>query len=278
MDKNAKEQAKFYDTHPPLVPWPDVLKEYGFSVTYKPREVFWKRYFDRELKRGQKVLDVGCGQGLMLSRLKTTYGINGVGIDVSKKSISYAKKNYLNKDLEYKVADATKIPYKDKSFDVVVSFDALEHIDDQKKTVTEMVRVLKPGGKLIIYTMSKDYEFTLDWVWEKMGFDIMRRAAHIKELFVDPAWLKQAVERGGCNIESFEYFDAFFTLGFDESVMVDNLISRKLGFFKHRGLGKIVIKYYHLLSKSLFPLLNFLDNLWYRVGKSISFIVVSEKK
>jgi 2-polyprenyl-3-methyl-5-hydroxy-6-metoxy-1,4-benzoquinol methylase len=118
---HSQEQSQFYDEHPPLSPWPELLRQRGLSCLYKPREVFWKKALDGlKIKAGEKVLDVGCGQGLFLARLTRTYKTKGVGIDVSKKSVGFARKNYARKNLSYRVADATQIPFRDSSFDILV--------------------------------------------------------------------------------------------------------------------------------------------------------------
>lgn len=274
----AKAQSQFYDKYPPIVPWPQILANKGFSITYKPREVFWKSYLDKILTKNQKVLDIGCGQGLTLKRMAVTYKVSGVGIDVSKESIKYANDNFGGSKLKYVVADATFLPFKNNSFDVVVSFDALEHIKDQEMVIKEALRVLNPGGKLLIYTMSKNYDLTLDWFWEKLDFDIFKRAAHTKKLFVDPYYLKNLLEKKKTKILKLDLYDAFFTLGLDESIMIDILVWKKLGFDGHPKVGRVILGYYNFISRILYPLLNFLDGFWYRKERSLSFIVVGEKK
>lgn len=275
----SRYQSHFFDKHPPLLLWQDLLAEYGFSLLFKPREIFWKKYLDKlELKKGQKVLDVGCGQGLLLARLRETYGISGKGIDVSSKSIEFAKKNYSGRDLFYQVLDAKAISFKSNVFDFVFSFDSLEHIDDQQKALSEMIRVTKPGGKLLIYTMNKNYKYTLDWLWEKLGFDIFKRAAHRKEFFVDPVWLREYFKKHKCKIVEFSLFDALFTLGLDESIMVDLLIWGKIGLGRSKVMGKILLNYYSIISRLMYPFFNFLDKFWYKSNKSLSFLLIVQKK
>lgn len=275
----VQRQAEFYDEHPPLVPWPRLLVEYGLSCLYKPREVFWKKELDRlNLSEGEKVLDVGCGQGLLLSRLSKTYKIKGVGIDVSEKSIQSAKKNFGGKNLSFKVAEAARIPFPNSSFDAVVSFDALEHIRAQEKAVAEMVRVLKPGGSLLVYTLNKNDKLTLNWIWEKLGFDVYSRAAHKRELFVDPNWLTKRLKALGTSITSLELFDAFFTLALDEAIMVLVFLFKKSGLFRNRLLGKLFFYFSNLVSRASFPLLQVFDLPWYKSRRSLSFLIIAKKE
>lgn len=273
-----KHQALFYDENPPLIPWPRLLREYGLSRLYKPREIFWKKAFDKlGMNKGDKVLEVGCGQGLFLARLVKHYGVIGTGIDVSSKSIEYARRNYVNDFINYQVADGVKIPFKNNTFDFVVTFDVLEHIEDQKRAVKEMLRVLKPGGRLLIYTLNKDDKYTLDWWWEKMGADIYSRAMHKRELFLDTKWLKRTLKENGTEIIYFEFFDAFFTLFFDEIIMLCVDLSRRINLFKNRKLGIAFLFINHVLSSFVYYIIKVLDYGWFRNGKSLSFIVISQK-
>lgn len=276
---HSQQQSQFYDEYPPLAPWPELLHGRGLSCLYKPREVFWKKALDTlQIKAGEKALDVGCGQGLFLARLTKTYKVKGVGIDVSDKSIEFAKKHYVGKNLSYRVADATKLPFSNNFFNVVVSLDTLEHIEDQKRTVKEMIRVLKPGGNLLIYTMSKNDKFTLDWVREKLGFDIYSRAAHERELFVDSDWLRNELEVGGAGVNRIELFNAFFSLFVDEAIMVLVLLSKKLGLFKSKILGRVFLFFANLISRSFYPILKLLDYPWFAKGYSLGFLVTARKK
>ncbi|MCJ7827882.1 class I SAM-dependent methyltransferase, partial [Patescibacteria group bacterium] len=145
--------TKFFDTHRVLYPWPDLLRRTGFRYQYKLREVFWRRQLDQVgFKKGMRVLDVGCGRGEFLDRLMTEYGVEGSGIDLSVQSIDEAKRKMVN-PAQLKAGSATKLPFGDEEFDVVVSFDTLEHVENQTKAVGEMARVVKLKGKVVVYTV-----------------------------------------------------------------------------------------------------------------------------
>lgn len=276
---NSRQQAKFYDNCPPLIPWPGLLLSSKFSRLYKPREVFWKRELDRlGMKKNQRVLDVGCGQGLFLARMSGAYGVKGVGIDVSRESIKHANEKYADRNISFNAANSTKIPFNKETFNYVVSFDVLEHITDQDKAVAEMMRVLKPGGKLLIYTLSKNYFLTLDWIWEKLGMDIYSRAAHDPKLFVDQKKLRKTILSNGGKVLDIELFDAFFTLLIDEAIMVSASISRKLGLFENKIFGEVFLFLASLISRLLFAPAYFLDKLWFWHGYSLSFIIIAKKK
>ncbi len=100
------------------------------------------------------VLDIACGEG---------YGSNIIsrkasfvyGVDIDEMTIQNAKKKYLQSNLEYKIGNATNIPFEDNTFDVVVSFETIEHHDKHDEMIAEIKRVLKPEGIIIISTPDK---------------------------------------------------------------------------------------------------------------------------
>lgn len=93
------------------------------------------------------VLDVGCGDGYLCSILKEkTEAVSGV--DISKTRIKRAKKRF--KGIDFKVGDATALPYKANSFDLVIGVEVLEHIPNLKKSVKEMTRVSR---KFVAFTV-----------------------------------------------------------------------------------------------------------------------------
>ncbi len=111
----------------------------------------------KELLKDKTVLDIASGSGygtyLLAEKAKKIYGV-----DVDEDAVEYAKRNYGGKNIEYLLGDAEKIPLEDKSVDVVVTFETIEHIKDYKKFMREIKRVLKPGGFAVISTPN-DPEF-----------------------------------------------------------------------------------------------------------------------
>jgi trans-aconitate methyltransferase len=134
-----------------------------------------KQIFDSIALRGdEKVLDVGCGSGILLNgaAMRLTTG-KATGIDIwaphsggGNLALLWknAKAEGVADKIEFREADARKMPFEDASFDVVMSSGALHHIshsfDDHERAVREMVRVLKPGGKIIIWDITHMVEAT----------------------------------------------------------------------------------------------------------------------
>jgi SAM-dependent methyltransferase len=107
-----------------------------------------------EFTRDNKVLDLGCNTGYG-SHLINDSCREIVGVDVSKKAIKIAKELYGNENIEFKAIDGKRLPFGANSFDVVVSFQVIEHIVDHEAYLMEIKRVLAPEGKVIFTTPNR---------------------------------------------------------------------------------------------------------------------------
>ncbi len=109
-----------------------------------------------QIKPGERVLDVGCGTGNLTLTARNYAGPAGsaVGIDPSPEMIAQARKNATRTGLEaaFELGLIEKIPYPDASFDVVINRLMIHHLPDDLKRqgLAEILRVLKPGGRLFI--------------------------------------------------------------------------------------------------------------------------------
>jgi len=114
------------------------------------------------------ILDVGCASGWFISKISKKFSkAKCYAIDIYDKGIKYAKKTYPK--IEFKVADAHKIPYKKNTFDLVICTEVLEHLDTPKSAILEIKRVLKKGGLSIIELDSGNLLFSLVWyIWRKL--------------------------------------------------------------------------------------------------------------
>ena len=100
-----------------------------------------------------KILDVGCGTGANLEML-ANFG-TAEGVDVSDDALEFCKA----KGLKAHKGLAEKLPFEDESFDVVTALDVVEHLDDDIAGLKEMNRVLKKGGKTLIFVPA------FMWLW-----------------------------------------------------------------------------------------------------------------
>lgn len=105
-----------------------------------------------KIQEGAKVLDIGCGVGVLLSRLSGSVGKNGsiFALDFSLEMLKQAKQKRIAKNIIYINADAEKLPFKSNSFNYITCFATFPHLDQQQKSLEEMARALKPKGKLFI--------------------------------------------------------------------------------------------------------------------------------
>jgi SAM-dependent methyltransferase len=116
----------------------------------------WHRYhYVLPLVASKRVLDVACGEGYG-SALMSTVAQNVVGIDLAHEAIAHAKHVYNErKNLSFFEASCLSLPYGNASFDVVVSFETIEHITEHAQFLDEIKRVLRPDGLLILSSPNK---------------------------------------------------------------------------------------------------------------------------
>lgn len=116
-------------------------------VTFNHAIEDYIRNISREFKN-KKILDIGCGTGYY-TRLFGKHN-NVTGIDL----LACVQERY--KNFQFKKADATRLSLRSNTFDAVVSFDVIEHIENDKAMIEEAYRVLEDGGQLIVGTPNRD--------------------------------------------------------------------------------------------------------------------------
>ena len=116
---------------------------------------YYKEYFN--VLRGKKVLEIGCGSGLG-ARIILKYFVPSeiIATDLDERQIVLAGNNVGDAHIIFEIADAAQLNYPDHSFDAVFEYGAIHHIPspDWQKCLREILRVLKPNGKLFIYDVS----------------------------------------------------------------------------------------------------------------------------
>lgn len=104
------------------------------------------------LRSNDRILEIGCGIGSVVFELSRK-GYDVTGIDISGEAIGYGLKKY--GDIRLEVQAAETLPYGARHFDVVLSFDLFEHIAEIDKHISEVRRVLRPGGYYLFQTPNK---------------------------------------------------------------------------------------------------------------------------
>lgn len=164
-EKKIKKSKKFEDNirnfwnNNPLcasrIPYKLGTQEY-FKYYDKLREdiedlKFSYKMHEYKKSAGKKVLDVGCGNGYILSKYAKE-GAKVFGIDITSTAVSLCRRRFkfLGIKGDFREASAEKLPFKDKTFDYVCSMGVLHHVANTEKAVKEIFRVTKPGGRVII--------------------------------------------------------------------------------------------------------------------------------
>jgi len=109
---------------------------------------------------GQRLLEVGCGDGPYLAWASAQSPSGAVGVDISLRILGEARRRVQHEGradpLHLAAADAIALPFPDACFDVLLASQVIEHVPDDVRALREMRRVLRPGGRLVISTDHRD--------------------------------------------------------------------------------------------------------------------------
>ena len=110
----------------------------------------WHRYcFAAPIARGKRVVDAACGEGYG-SALLAREAASVVGVDIGGEAIAHASARYRGPRLHFVQGSVTALPLRDATFDVVVSFETIEHLSAQREMLAEFRRVLTSDGVLVL--------------------------------------------------------------------------------------------------------------------------------
>lgn len=159
--------------------WDEIM---GPEVVERLREIV-KKY---GVNKGAKVLDVACGTGILTPILLDTVGENGevVGIDFAPEMVKRARAKNWGPNARFLVADVMDMPFEDESFDQVFCNGALPHFPDIPVSLSEMKRVLRAGGSLVIcHASSREHiNETHRSIGEPVANDLLPTAAELKTM------------------------------------------------------------------------------------------------
>ena len=133
------------------------------------------------------MLDAGSGEGYGTAILASAGAASAVGIDLDEESITHARERY---GQMFEAADIASLPFDNASFDLVVCFETIEHLDDDVGALRELRRVLADDGLLIISTPNRD-EYLVENEFHKREYAPAEFDALLAEHFAERHWLYQ---------------------------------------------------------------------------------------
>ena len=140
MNKNEKNSIGKYDS---IARDYDSTYEGKFTVKFKQKTLEMC-----DVSNGYRVLDVGCGNGSLISSIRQKGNIEAYGIDISPNMIDECRNRY--DGINFDVSSGEKLGFDDGYFDMVTICCVLHHLNDPKKFFAEARRVLKHNGVLIV--------------------------------------------------------------------------------------------------------------------------------
>ena len=170
----------------------------GELVEAEHRARYW---WAADYVEDKQVLDAGCGTGFGTAILSERRPSRLVGVDISEEAVDRAGDLAPRAD-ELRQADIRELPFADSTFDVVVCFEVIEHIDRQDEALDELRRVLRPTGCLLISSPNRDVytpgnpHHVHEYAREELESALGKRFDHVA-LFMQHPWLASAISAGG---------------------------------------------------------------------------------
>lgn len=186
---------------------------YETSIRTNLGQRFWHHSrFNEALKfinkdENSRLLDIGSADGTFTSILVNKIKPKRlVGIDVLKASVDYANKKFKKeRSVSFLLADAHELPFKQKMFDGVFALEVLEHVFEPKKVLSEIRRVLVPGGYVVVIVPNEESRLfkVIWWVWTKFKGKIWKET-HVQEF--TPKSLRRLFEESKFKVKEEDLF------------------------------------------------------------------------
>lgn len=147
-----------------------------------------------------EILDVGCGAGFLANDLSAA-GHRVTGLDNSEASLTVARAHDRTGRVKYIDGDAVRVPFRDRSFDVVCAMDFLEHVPSPRAVIEEASRVLRPGGLFFFHTFNRNL---LSWLIAIKGVEWFVKNTpkdlHVLRSFIKPRELVAMCDERGLHV------------------------------------------------------------------------------
>jgi len=221
MNADPLELKKFSDL---AHQWWDPTSEFRPLHEINPLRLEWIN--SQAPLAGRKVLDVGCGGGI-LSESMARRGATVTGIDLSEKALRVADLHSLETGVQvrYELAAAEDLAEREAGqFDIVTCMEMLEHVPDPAAIVAACARLAKPGGRIFFSTINRNPKA---YLYAVLGAEYLLRllpkGTHDYAKFITPAELAQFARSAGLTVDGlkgmgFNPLTKIYTLNHDTSV------------------------------------------------------------
>lgn len=148
-----------------------------------------------QLAAGRRVLDVACGEGYGAAAMADAGAASVTAVDIDAATVDHVRRRYA---VDARVGDVQALPFDDGSFDLVVSFETIEHVQEPQRALDELARVRAPGGLVLISTPNaSEYLVENEFHVREFGHDefvvlLRERFEHVGLLY-QHNWLTSAI-------------------------------------------------------------------------------------
>lgn len=194
------------------------------------RLLYCTRFVSDDDIKNKRILDIGCGFGWFELNAIKRKAKHIIGIETTNNDLKTAKKSIKNDKVSFQIGSALKLPFKDKSFDTVVSWEVLEHIpkNGEKRMFQEVHRVLKPNG---IFYLSTPNQSVLSNVLDPAWWLINHRHYTMGDLIA-------LSEKNGFKVEKIVTRGSWWEIIGINNLYVSKWIFRRKPFFERNIQGK----------------------------------------
>ena len=143
-----------------------------------------------DIKQGENVLDLGCGAGVIVEYIAQKTGAEVTGLDYAASAIEEAhhRTRTKNDKVSFVQGDLNALELTEQSFDAVISIDTLYWVNDLTKTMADIAKLLKPGGRMCIFMM-----------------DDVPEGRSAEGFSADETWLGQSLIELGIEFDAYDY-------------------------------------------------------------------------
>jgi SAM-dependent methyltransferase len=206
--------------------------------------------------KGKAILDVGCGLGTYVRKFRG-FSEDVHGVDVDPDRVAEASETLPN----IQVSFGESLPFPDGRFDVVFLNEVIEHVDDDRRTLAECVRVLRPGGHVVIYAPNRLYPFETHGVYVGRKFvfgniplvgylpNVLRSklAPHVRAY--THGGIERLLDRGTAEVVLHRYVYPGFDNFAARSKLVGGTLRRIFYFLERTWLQRLGLSHFLVIRK-----------------------------